>query len=87
MEPKSFDDGAQALAGHLKRRHPVILNLQRADAGLARRMTDFGSGLAYALDCRVHPIADRLFLLVPADAEVSSEGSPTVPEGAFFNQL
>lgn len=87
VEPKGFDDGAQALAAHLKRRHPVILNLQRADAELARRMTDFGAGLAYALDCRLHTIAERLYLLAPADAEVSSEGSPTVSEGAFFNQL
>ncbi len=49
-------------------------------------MVDFCAGLAYALDGTVHPIADSLFLLTPAEVEVfDNEGSRT-SEREFYNQ-
>jgi len=83
----SFDDGAQSVADRFKRRQPVILNLQRADEDLSKRMVDFCAGLAYALDGEMHPIVDRLFLLTPSEVEVSSKESPRETRNAFFNQL
>lgn len=83
----SFDDGAQGVADRFKRRQPVILNLQRADEDLSKRMVDFCAGLAYALDGEMHPIVDRLFLLTPSEVEVSSKESPREARNAFFNQL
>jgi FtsZ-interacting cell division protein YlmF len=87
VDPKSFDDGARAVADAFKLRQPVILNLQRADEELSRRIVDFCAGLAYALDGRLRHIADRLFLLTPEGVEVSRRGSPTAVEPpAFFNR-
>jgi FtsZ-interacting cell division protein YlmF len=86
VKPTSFDEGAQPLAKHFKRRQAVVLNLQQADAELTKRMVDFCAGLAYALDGAVHPIANSLFLLTPADVEVSdNEGSRTSGR-KFYNQ-
>ena len=84
--PTSFDEGAQALAKRFKRRQAVILNLQRADAELTKRMVDFCAGLAYALDGAIHPIADSLFLLTPAQVEVSSKEGPRTAGRQFYNQ-
>ena len=86
VKPTSFEEGAQALAERFKRRQAVVLNLQQADAELAKRMVDFCAGLAYALDGAIHPIADSLFLLTPAEVEVSSKEGPRTAGREFYNQ-
>ena len=87
VEVGSFDKGAQAVADRFKRRQPVILNLQRADDDLSKRMVDFCAGLTYALDGEMHPIVDRLFLLTPSEVEVSSKESSRENRSTFFNRL
>jgi cell division inhibitor SepF len=87
VDATSFDEGAQSVADRFKRRQPVILNLQRADEDLSKRMVDFCAGLAYALDGEMHPIVDRLFLLTPSEVEVSSNERPREARNAFFNQF
>src|SRR5215210_1811139 len=86
VEPANFND-AQALADRFKRQQPVILNLQKADQELSRRMVDFCSGLTYALDGNIQSVANRVFLLTPRDVEVSAEERKRIAERAFFNQL
>src|SRR5215210_8502373 len=86
-KPTSFDEGAQALAERFKRRQAVVLNLQQTDAELAKRMVDFCAGLAYALDGAIHPIARLLFLLTPAEIELSSRESSSITGGRFYNQF
>jgi cell division inhibitor SepF len=49
-------------------------------------MMDFCSGLAYALDGAIHPIADLLFLITPAEVEVSSEEGSRITRGNFYNR-
>ncbi len=87
LEVRSFDKGAQVVADRFKRRQPVILNLQRTDDELSRRMVDFCAGLAYALNGEMHPIVDRLFLLAPSEVEVSSKERPREAQNPFFNRL
>ncbi len=87
VKPTSFDEGAQALAERFKRRQAVVLNLQHADAEMAKRMVDFCAGLAYALDGALHPIADLLFLLTPTEVAVSSKEGPRTAEREFYNQF
>jgi cell division inhibitor SepF len=49
-------------------------------------MVDFCAGLAYALDGTVHPIADSLFLLTPAEVEVFDKEGSRTSEREFYNQ-
>lgn len=86
VKPTSFDKGAQTLAKDFKRRQAVVLNLQQADAELTKRLVDFCAGLAYALDGAVHPIADSLFLLTPAEVEVSNNEGSRTSGRVFYNQ-
>ena len=45
---------------------PVILNLQTTEHELSKRLIDFASGLTYALDGGMQRIAEKIFLLTPA---------------------
>lgn len=72
MEPTGFND-AQEVGDRLKQGQPVILNLQRVDRDLQRRLIDFSSGLAYALSGTMSKAADQVFLLTPSNVEVSDE--------------
>jgi cell division inhibitor SepF len=84
--PRSFND-AQTIADRFKDFTPVILNLQSVDSELSKRLIDFASGLTYALDGGMQRIADKVFLLTPANVEVSAEQRAQLLErGGFFNQ-
>jgi cell division inhibitor SepF len=72
MEPKGFND-AQEVGDRLKAGQPVILNLQAVDRDLQRRLIDFSSGLAYALNGTMAKAAEHVFLLTPSNVEVSEE--------------
>ena len=72
MDPRGFND-AQEVGDRLKNGQPVILNLQGVDRDLQRRLIDFSSGLAYALSGTMSKAADQVFLLTPANVEVSDE--------------
>src|SRR5215204_3046494 len=83
--PKSFND-AQQVADKFKDSIPVVLNLQGVDTDLSKRLIDFASGLTYALDGGMQRIADKVFLLTPANVEVSAEERARLIEKGFFNQ-
>jgi cell division inhibitor SepF len=83
--PRSFND-AQQVADRYKNGVPVILNLQSADAELSKRLIDFASGLTYALEGGMQRIADKVFLLTPADVQLSAEDRARMLERGFFNQ-
>jgi cell division inhibitor SepF len=69
-EPKSFND-AQEIGERLKMNRPVIMNLSGLPRELQRRLIDFASGLAFALDGSMSRVDEHVFLLSPTSAEVS----------------
>ncbi len=86
IEPKSFND-AEQIGGKFKSDTPVIVNLQSIDRDLAKRLIDFVSGLTYGLDGGIQRVAEMVFLLTPADVEVSAEDRKWMREKGFFNQF
>jgi cell division inhibitor SepF len=85
VTPRNFND-AQEVADRFKRNVPVILNLQSTSADLSKRLIDFSSGLTYAMDGGMQKIADKTFMLTPANVEVSAEEKARLVEKGFFNQ-
>ena len=85
VTPRNFND-AQEVADKFKLSVPVILNLQSATTDLSKRLIDFSSGLTYAMDGGMQKIADKTFLLTPANVEVSAEEKARLVEKGFFNQ-
>ena len=60
----------------------MILNLQTTDGELAKRLIDFASGLTYALDGGMQKIAEKTFLLTPAQRRGLGRGEgPADREG------
>ena len=85
-EPKRFND-AREISDKFKDGIPVIMNLQGTDDTTARRLVDFASGLVYGLDGSIETVANRVYLLTPANMEVSAEERERLREGGFYNQF
>jgi cell division inhibitor SepF len=85
-EPKRFNE-AREIGERFRQGVPVIMNLQGADDSIARRLVDFASGLVFGLDGKIEMVASRVYLLTPANLEVSAEERERLVEGGFFNQF
>jgi cell division inhibitor SepF len=85
-EPKRFNE-AREVADRFKDGTAVIMNLQSTEDATARRLVDFASGLVYGLDGKIELVANRVYLLTPADVEVSAEERERLAGGGFYNQF
>jgi len=70
--PRSLAD-AQRAAEDLKERRPVIVNLEKADDELARRVIDLISGVTYALNGFYERVGDKVFLFTPSNIIIADE--------------
>ena len=72
FRPGTFSDTSKA-ADDLRNRKAVVVNMENVDKALARRVVDFLSGCAYALDGDVKKVAQSVFLFCPHNMEVSGD--------------
>lgn len=86
VTPQDFDD-AQQIADRLRAGTPVIVDLQSCGRDLSKRLTDFCSGLTYALEGSLEYIGEKVVLLAPHNVELSSEAPGGLQERRFFNQV
>jgi cell division inhibitor SepF len=85
-EPRRFNE-ARDIADRFKNGIPVIMNLQSTDDTIARRLVDFASGLVYGLDGKIEMVANRVYLLTPANVDVSAEDRERIAGGDLYNQF
>jgi cell division inhibitor SepF len=83
-EPRTFGE-AQLIADRLKAGTPVIMNLTQTDPDLSKRFIDFASGLTYGLDGGLQKVADRVFMLTPANVSVSAEDRRRLRDKGLFS--
>ncbi len=62
--PKNLED-SKKIADYLKEKKAVILNLQREDPEMSKRIVDFVCGVVCAIDGECEKIDENLFLFVP----------------------
>ena len=72
IEPATFDD-AQHIADYIKSFHTVVVNFEYADRETTRRMTDFISGVTYALSGNIQKVSRNIMLCTPHNVDVASE--------------
>jgi cell division inhibitor SepF len=72
IAPRGFDD-AQEVADNVIANTPVVLDLAHVDKELSRRLVDFSSGLCYGLNANIHRVNPQVYLITPANVEVSAE--------------
>ena len=86
VTPQDFE-AAQQIADHLRADSLVIVDLEGCGRDLSTRLTDFCSGLAYALEGSLEHIGEKVVLLAPHNVDLSSEASGGLRERRFFNQV
>ena len=69
FHPTNFNDTSKA-ADDLRNKKAVIVNMENVDKAMARRVVDFLSGCAYALDGKVKKIAQATYLFCPFNMDV-----------------
>ena len=69
FHPSSFNDCTKA-ADDLRDKKGIIVNLENVDKALSRRVVDFLTGCAYALDGKVTKIAQATYLFSPHNMNV-----------------
>ncbi len=84
VTPAGFG-AAQEVADKFKANRPVIMNLQSLERDLQRRLIDFASGLCYGLGGDMKKVADQVFLLTPADVQVSDDERRRLRDRGFDN--
>lgn len=82
VEPRSYGE-VQAIADKFKSGVPVIMNLTMTDPDLSRRLIDFASGLTYGLNGGLQKVSDRVFMLSPANVDVSATQRVMRDKGFF----
>ena len=69
FHPANFNDTSTA-ADHLRNKKAVIVNMENVDKAMARRVVDFLSGCAYAVDGKVKKVAQSTYLFCPFNMDV-----------------
>ncbi len=72
FRPTSFNEATKA-ADDLRDRKAVIVNMENVEPSMARRVVDFLSGCAYALDGKVKKIALATYLFCPHSMDVMGD--------------
>ncbi len=83
-EPKTFSE-IQAIADRLKSGTPVIMNLTMTKPDVAKRLIDFASGITYGLDGGLKKVSDKVFMLTPANVDVSAEDKRRLRDKGLFD--
>ena len=70
VKPERYEVVPQ-IADHLLNRRTVVLNLEATNKETARRIIDFLSGVAYAIDGLLSKVAVNTYIITPANINVS----------------
>lgn len=69
VKPDRFDNVSE-IADHLREKRAIVLNLESTNKDVARRLVDFLSGCAYALDGKIKKIAISTYIITPFNVDV-----------------
>jgi cell division inhibitor SepF len=71
VRPRKYSD-ALIVGQHFRDGQAVIMDVAGMTMAEATRMVDFAAGLTYGCEGRIERIADKVFLLAPADIEITT---------------
>jgi cell division inhibitor SepF len=84
LQPRSYSE-ARKVGEFYREGNPVIINLDDMEESERKRLVDFASGLVFGLHGRIERISLKVFLLSPANVNVSNEDR-TAAQATFYNQ-
>jgi cell division inhibitor SepF len=85
LHPRTYNE-ARTIGEHFRDGTPVIMNLTEMMDSDAKRLVDFSAGLIFGLRGTIERVTNKVFLLSPANVEVTAEDKARIAERDFFNQ-
>ena len=85
LHPRT-DNEARTIGEHFREGTPVMMNLTEMVDSDAKRLVDFAAGLIFGLRGSIERVTNKVFLLSPANVEVTAEDKARIAERGFFNQ-
>ncbi|GHJ44947.1 cell division protein SepF 2 [Catellatospora sp. TT07R-123] len=85
LHPTTYNEARQ-IGERFRDGTPVIMNLTEMDEADAKRLVDFAAGLAFGLRGTIERVTNRVFLLSPANVQVTAEDKAKIAEGGYLNQ-
>jgi cell division inhibitor SepF len=85
LHPRFYNE-ARTIGEHFRQGNPVIINLTDMDESELKRLVDFASGLAFGLHGTIERVTKKVFLISPANVNVSTEDKSAAAQASFFNQ-
>lgn len=68
VKPEGFQD-ATSIADHLNQKRTVVVNLESANKEVSRRLIDFLSGVAYAIQGNLKRVAHSTYIITPFNVD------------------
>src|ERR1700744_6344826 len=85
LHPRPSNE-ARTIGEHFREGIPVIMNLTEMVDSDAKRLVDFAAGLIFGLHGSIERVTNKVFLLSPANVDVTAEDKARIAERGFFNQ-
>ena len=84
FSPKTFDEAGE-IVGHILDNHSVVMTLEGVPTDLARRLLDFISGIAFALQGKITPVSAKTFFITPRNVDiVGAQAEQPESDGQYF---
>lgn len=83
FKPERFETASEA-ADHLRDRRAVVLNLELTNKDVARRLIDFLSGVAYALDGKIQKLAASTYIITPRNVDLTGDIAEEIENGGLY---
>lgn len=83
VEPRTFSE-AQSIGDKFRDDTPVIMNLTGTTPDVAKRLVDFASGLTYGLGGGLQKVSEKVFMLTPANVDVSAADRRRLKDKGLF---
>jgi cell division inhibitor SepF len=85
VHPRNYNE-ARIIGEHFRDGTPVIMNLSDMDDADAKRLVDFAAGLVFGRHGSIERVTQKVFLLTPANVEITAEDKSRLAGAGFFNQ-
>ena len=83
FNPKTFDEAGD-LVSHLLQGRSVVMTLEGLPTDNARRLLDFMSGIAFALQGKITPVSAKTYFITPHNVDVLGAQSTSGNEDGGF---
>lgn len=82
FNPKDFDEAGE-LVNYLDQGRSLIMSLEELPSDTARRLLDFMSGIAFALNGKINPVSAKTYFITPENVDLLDAQHSSSTSGDF----